>query len=141
MLLSVSLLGNCMVELEESCSKKRKVSQGNKAAHNSSRTSVLTKLLIIVCELAHKAVHSTQKIVYIRLCLYIIQVHEQFANCLRTFTNLVETFFAKYRILNYYKPKLFIYRLGRVSGISGMECWNGMVEWNNKIGIPKQCSQ
>ena len=101
MLLSVSLLGNCMVELEESCSKKRKVSQGNKAAHNSSRTSVLTKLLIIVCELAHKAVHSTQKIVYIRLCLYIIQVHEQFANHRELLANVCElggNFFVKYCI-------------------------------------------
>ena len=80
MFLSVSLLGHCMVELEESCSKKQKISQGNEAAHNSSRTSVLMKLLLIVREFAHKAVHSTQEIVYIRLCLYIIQVHEQFAN-------------------------------------------------------------
>ena len=49
-----------MVELEESCSKKQKNSQGNEAADNSSRTSVLTKLLIIVRELAHKFAHSTQ---------------------------------------------------------------------------------
>ena len=91
MLLSVSLLGNCMAELEESYSKNQKISQGNEAVH----------------EFAHKAVHSTQKIVYIRLCLCIIQVHEQFincsrtiANCLRTFANLVETFFAKYRTFN-----------------------------------------
>ena len=68
MLLFVSLFGNCMAELEESCSKKRKISQGNEAAHNSLQTSVLTKLLIIVRKLAHKAVHNTQKIVYIRLC-------------------------------------------------------------------------
>ena len=61
MLLSVSLLGICMAEQEKSCSKKRKISQGNKVAHNSSQTSVLTKLLIIVHELADKAVHSTQK--------------------------------------------------------------------------------
>ena len=50
-----------MVEIEESCSEKRKNSQGNEATHNSSRTSVLTKLLIIVHRLAHKSAHSTQK--------------------------------------------------------------------------------
>ena len=33
MCLSVSLLGHCMAELEESCSKKRKISQGNEAAY------------------------------------------------------------------------------------------------------------
>ena len=80
MLLSVSLLGNCMAELEQSYSKKPKISQGNEAAHNSSQRSVLTKLLITLRKLAHKAVHSTQKIVYIRLCLYIIQVYEQYVN-------------------------------------------------------------
>ena len=84
-----------MVELEESCSKKRNISQGNKTAHNSSRTSVLTKLLITPCKLAHEAVHSTQKIVYIRLCLYIIQVREQFVN----HRELGGNFFAKYRTL------------------------------------------
>ena len=61
MLLSVSLLGSCMMELEKSCSKKQKISQGNEAAHNNSLTSVLAKLLIIVRELPHKAVRSTQK--------------------------------------------------------------------------------
>ena len=45
-------------------------------------------------ELAHKAVHSTQKIVYIRLCLYIIQVHEQFVN----HCELSGNFFAKYHM-------------------------------------------
>ena len=59
MLLSVSLLDNCMVELEESCSKKQKISLGNEAAHNSSQTSVLTKLLITLCKLAHKAAHNS----------------------------------------------------------------------------------
>ena len=102
----------CMAELEESCSKKRKISQENKAAHNSSRTSVLTKLLItlrelaheaahnssqtsvltklliIVHELAYKSVHSTQKIIYIRFCLYIIQVHEQLANHCKLLANI-----------------------------------------------------
>ena len=70
--------------------------------------NLLTKLLIIVRELAHKAVHSTQKIVYIHLCLRIIQVHEQFTNHRELLTNhcqlfanireLGGNFFAKYRI-------------------------------------------
>ena len=48
-----------MTELEESCSKKRKITQRNEAAHNSSQTSVLTKLLITLHELAHEAAHNT----------------------------------------------------------------------------------
>ena len=59
MFLSVSLLGHCMVELEESCSKKQKISQGNEAAHNSSRISVLMKLLIALRKLAHEAAHNS----------------------------------------------------------------------------------
>ena len=55
------LLGHCMAELEGSCSKKRKISQGNEAAHSSSRTSVLTKLLITLRELAHKAAHNSSR--------------------------------------------------------------------------------
>ena len=50
-----------MAELEESCSKRRKISQGNEAAHNSSRTSVLTKLLITLREIAHKIAHNTSR--------------------------------------------------------------------------------
>ena len=48
-----------MAELEEGCSKKRKISQGNEAAHNSLRTSVLTKLLITLHQLAHEAAHNS----------------------------------------------------------------------------------
>ena len=59
------------------------------------------KLLIIVRKLAYEAVHSTQKIVYIRLCLYIIQVYEQYVNHRELPANVHElggNFFAKYRI-------------------------------------------
>ena len=45
--------------------------------------------------LAHKLHIALKKIVYIRLCLYIIQVHEQFANHHKLLVNihyLVETF-------------------------------------------------
>ena len=59
MLLSVSLLGNCMTELEENCSKKQKISQGNEAAHKTLRTLVLTKLLITLHERTHEAAHNT----------------------------------------------------------------------------------
>ena len=47
-----------MAELEGSCSKKQNISQGNEAAHNSSRTSVFMKLLITLRELAHEAAHN-----------------------------------------------------------------------------------
>ena len=58
-------------------------------------------MLIIVCELPHKAVHSTQKD---RLYLFM-PIHNKYkfmnsswaiANCSQTFVNLVETSFAKY---------------------------------------------
>ena len=61
MFLSVSLLDHCMVELEENCSKNRKISQENEAAHNSSRISVLTKLLITLRKLAHEAAHNSSR--------------------------------------------------------------------------------
>ena len=71
----------------------------HEAAHNSSRTLELMKLLMTLRELAHKLHIALKKIVFIRLCLYIMQVHEQSANYSQTFINLVETIFATYHIL------------------------------------------
>ena len=79
MFLSVSLLGHCMVELEESFSKKQKISQENEAAQYSSRTPVLTKLFITLHKLAHEAAHNSSQ-----TCLYKT-VHSTQKDCLYSF--------------------------------------------------------
>ena len=111
--------------------------------------NLLTKLLITLCELAHEAahngsqtcmhthktVHSTQKIVHIHLCLYIIQVHEQFANHRELLTNIRElggNFFAKYHTLSSRGKKV-----KNISKISSRSC----DRWNPAIAMLPQITQ